>query len=133
MLSSLLSPYGLLSLYLMPHRTANYLWFRNDMFELSHRLIGIYKTSNATRSTCANLAPPPERKADTKFQVYQSITTLCSLLFPNTHHLRVNLRFRRHKFPLHKPHCQQLELLVLYFCNGVLSVNLEKLICIPMI
>ena len=24
--------------------------FRNDMFELSHRLIGIYKTSNATRS-----------------------------------------------------------------------------------
>lgn len=23
---------------------------RNDMFELSHRLIGIYKTSNATRS-----------------------------------------------------------------------------------
>src|ERR1700676_1680877 len=24
---------------------------RNDMFELSHRLIGIYKTSNATRST----------------------------------------------------------------------------------
>ncbi|KAG8929532.1 hypothetical protein FRC02_005473, partial [Tulasnella sp. 418] len=25
---------------------------RNDMFELSHRLIGIYKTSNATRSTC---------------------------------------------------------------------------------
>lgn len=25
---------------------------RNDMFELSHRLIGIYKTSNATRSAC---------------------------------------------------------------------------------
>ena len=23
---------------------------RNDMFELAHRLIGIYKTSNATRS-----------------------------------------------------------------------------------
>lgn len=25
---------------------------RNDMFELSHRLIGIYKTSNQTRSMC---------------------------------------------------------------------------------
>jgi hypothetical protein len=24
--------------------------FRNNMFELAHRLIGIYKTSNATRS-----------------------------------------------------------------------------------
>lgn len=24
--------------------------FRNDMFELSHRLVGIYKTNNATRS-----------------------------------------------------------------------------------
>ena len=45
--------------------------FRNDMFELSHRLIGIYKTSNATRSECANLEFPPERKADTIFQAYQ--------------------------------------------------------------
>ncbi len=26
--------------------------YRNDMFELSHRLIGIYKTSNQTRSMC---------------------------------------------------------------------------------
>ena len=33
-------------------QTPDYLLFRNDMFELSHRLIGIYKTSNATRSTC---------------------------------------------------------------------------------
>ncbi|KAF9469527.1 RecF/RecN/SMC N terminal domain-containing protein [Collybia nuda] len=38
---------------------------RNDMFELSHRLIGIYKTSNATRSisidnhALTNVPPPP--------------------------------------------------------------------------
>ncbi|KAF8971821.1 RecF/RecN/SMC N terminal domain-containing protein [Flammula alnicola] len=45
---------------------------RNDMFELSHRLIGIYKTSNATRSisidnhalqTTIPQPPPPSTKA----------------------------------------------------------------------
>ncbi|KZV88820.1 RecF/RecN/SMC protein [Exidia glandulosa HHB12029] len=30
---------------------------RNDMFELSHRLVGIYKTSNATRSVCIDNTP----------------------------------------------------------------------------
>ncbi|EJD43934.1 RecF/RecN/SMC protein [Auricularia subglabra TFB-10046 SS5] len=30
---------------------------RNDMFELSHRLVGIYKTSNATRSICIDNTP----------------------------------------------------------------------------
>ncbi|KAF8640540.1 hypothetical protein AX17_000202 [Amanita inopinata Kibby_2008] len=37
---------------------------RNDMFELSHRLIGIYKTSNATRSICIDnhaLTTPPSQ------------------------------------------------------------------------
>lgn len=34
---------------------------RNDMFELSHRLIGIYKTSNQTRSKdLRNEGPQPE-------------------------------------------------------------------------
>ena len=27
---------------------------RNDMFELSHRLIGIYKTANTTKSECSS-------------------------------------------------------------------------------
>ncbi|KAF8684667.1 SMC proteins Flexible Hinge Domain [Rhizoctonia solani] len=30
---------------------------RNDMFELSHRLVGIYKTNNATRSICIDNKP----------------------------------------------------------------------------
>ncbi|QRW09296.1 structural maintenance of chromosomes protein [Ceratobasidium sp. AG-Ba] len=30
---------------------------RNDMFELSHRLVGIYKTANATRSICIDNKP----------------------------------------------------------------------------
>ncbi|KAG8744660.1 hypothetical protein FRC10_009693 [Ceratobasidium sp. 414] len=30
---------------------------RNDMFELSHRLVGIYKTANATRSVCIDNKP----------------------------------------------------------------------------
>ena len=116
-------------------RILNHFWFRNDMFELSHRLIGIYKTSNATRSTFAKIAAPPERKANTTFQVYQLITTPCSLLFPNTH--LPNLRFRRHRFRMHKLHCQQLELFLLFrFCIiAVLFCKLRKLprpSCIPM-
>ncbi|PFH48128.1 hypothetical protein AMATHDRAFT_150602 [Amanita thiersii Skay4041] len=44
---------------------------QNDMFELSHRLIGIYKTSNATRSICIDnhvlttaRAPPLSRQSN---------------------------------------------------------------------
>ena len=96
------------------------------MFELSHRLIGIYKTSNATRSTFADFAPPLERKADTIFQAYQSITTPYSLLFPNT--LLPNLRSRRHKFHMHKQQFQQLEpFILLHFCIAVLFCKLRKL------
>ena len=38
---------------------------RNDMFELSQRLIGIYKTSNQTRSECfSHLLPQLDSDAD---------------------------------------------------------------------
>lgn len=59
---------------------------RNDMFELSQRLIGIYKTSNATKSVfCrADLLP-----VLTVSQLFPSITVhyLVLLLLPNDFYL----------------------------------------------
>jgi chromosome segregation ATPase len=53
---------------------------RNDMFELSHRLIGIYKTSNQTRSE--DLISEMKCSAGTKsmlnLQVFLSTIVLCT-------------------------------------------------------
>ena len=56
---------------------------RNDMFELSHRLIGIYKTSNQTRSRCKTTYSMTDSHPLT-MQVYLSTTIPCSRLFQRT-------------------------------------------------
>ena len=43
---------SLRSVYRHGVKCAQLMFLRNDMFELSHRLIGIYKTSNMTKSAC---------------------------------------------------------------------------------
>lgn len=47
---------------------------RNDMFELSHRLIGIYKTSNTTKSEFNRLLA--REQFNPNMQVYPSTTML---------------------------------------------------------
>jgi hypothetical protein len=49
---------------------------RNDMFELSHRLIGIYKTSNTTKSTYSLLGLRTGLVSNCHIQAFQSTTTL---------------------------------------------------------
>jgi structural maintenance of chromosome 4 len=49
-LSLLLYPFGTSLLFDPDSHSAHPLFNRNDMFELSHRLIGIYKTANTTKS-----------------------------------------------------------------------------------
>jgi chromosome segregation ATPase len=44
---------------------------RNDMFELSHRLIGIYKTSNTTKSESCLASLSPIRVSCVHRRIYQ--------------------------------------------------------------
>lgn len=53
---------------------------RNDMFELSHRLVGIYKTSNQTRSKGLRFTREVQELILMDLQVFLSTTVLCTRL-----------------------------------------------------
>ena len=87
--------FKLLSQYLIDRKKLP----RNDMFELSHRLIGIYKTSNATRSKLHDVFALESRLTN-PWQVSLSIITPFK---PPSQNLGLNL--------------QVLKLLVSYIFN----------------
>jgi hypothetical protein len=83
--------YGLLGLYLMPCKHLIIL----DLETTSLNLV-IVSSELMQLEVRVQTSSTPERKGETIFQAYQSITMPCSLLFPNTH--LPNLRFCRPRF-----------------------------------